>query len=258
MTPEPLRARALDAPGIRHGFFGRQGGVSEGLYDLLNCGFGSKDARAAVTENRARAAAALGSKPDMLVTGYQVHSPDVAHVEAPWLPGDAPRVDGLVATRPGIVLGVLAADCAPVLFADPMAKIVGAAHAGWRGAVGGVLDATVDAMVRLGARLSSIRAAVGPCIGKDSYEVGPEFPAPFIAENPANRDFFRPAPRAGHFLFDLTGYVGRRLERLGLGAVERLERDTCAEANSFFSYRRSCLKREADFGRGLSAITLAN
>ena len=256
MPPEPLHSRTLDAPGIRHGFFGRKGGVSEGLYDSLNCGFGSKDARAAVAENRARAAAALGGKPDMLVTGYQVHSPDVVHVETPWLPGDAPKVDGLVATKPGIVLGVLAADCAPVLFADPIAKIVGAAHAGWRGAVGGVLDATVDAMVRLGARVSSIRAAVGPCIGKDSYEVGSEFPAPFLTENPANRDFFRPAKRENHFMFNLTGYVGRRLERLGLGAVERLERDTCAEADSFFSYRRSCLKSEPDFGRGLSAITL--
>lgn len=257
MSPEPFRARALEAPGIRHGFFGRKGGVSEGLYDSLNCGLGSKDTREAVTENRARVAIALGSRPDRLVTGYQIHSPDVAHVETPWQPGDAPKVDGLVATKPGIVLGVLAADCAPILFADPEAKIIGAAHAGWRGAVGGVLDATVNAMVRLGARAAFIRAAVGPCIGKDSYEVGPEFPAPFIAENPGNRDFFRPARREGHFMFDLTGYVGRRLERLGLGTVELLQRDTCAEADSFFSYRRSCLRKEADFGRGLSAITLA-
>lgn len=257
MAPEPLRSRALTAPGIRHGFFGRTGGVSEGLYDSLNCGFGSNDAREAVAENRLRAATSLGGAAEMLVTGYQVHGRDVAHVETPWKPGEAPRVDGLVATKPGIVLGVLAADCAPVLFADPEARVVGAAHAGWRGAVGGVLEATVEAMVRLGARASAIRAAVGPCIGKDSYEVGTEFPAPFLAEAEANRDFFRPASRSGHFMFDLAGYVGRRLERLGLGAVERLERDTCAEAASFFSYRRSCLRGEADFGRGLSAITLS-
>jgi YfiH family protein len=257
VPPEPFRARALESPGIRHGFFGRKGGVSEGLYDSLNCGLGSKDAREAVTENRARVAFALGGKPDRLVTGYQVHSPDVAHVETPWRPGDAPKVDGLVATKAGIVLGVLAADCAPILFADPGARIIGAAHAGWRGAVGGVLDATVNTMVRLGARAASIRAVVGPCIGKDSYEVGPEFPAPFIAENPGNSDFFRPARREGHFMFDLSGYVGRRLERLGLGTVELLQRDTCAESDSFFSYRRSCLRKEADFGRGLSAITLA-
>lgn len=253
----------------------RNSEASQPPFDAFNLGLHVGDDAAAVQANRLHLAKALGTQPFWLhqVHGTQVFQIDRAHqgsregsgqegAEDPPHSLDerslGPQADASVCSRPGQACAILTADCLPVLLASASGQVVGAAHAGWRGAVGGVLDATVDAMVRLGARLSSIRAAVGPCIGKDSYEVGPEFPAPFIAENPANRDFFRPAPRAGHFLFDLTGYVGRRLERLGLGAVERLERDTCAEADSFFSYRRSCLKREADFGRGLSAITLAN
>ncbi|MFO0996393.1 MAG: peptidoglycan editing factor PgeF [Alphaproteobacteria bacterium] len=258
----PEAPPALAAPGlaalerIRHGFFTRAGGVSDGLYDSLNCGFGSRDRRDSVAANRARVAAAVGGEPTSLVTGYQTHSVAVAHVEAPWEPGAAPQVDGLVTDRPGIVLGVLTADCAPILFADARAGVIATAHAGWRGALAGVIEETVKAMVELGARRRDIAAAIGPCIAFESYEVGPEFPAPFIAESPDNERFFRPAERAGHFMFDLSRYAADRLVRLDLGTVDRLARDTCAEEAMFFSYRRSCLKGEADFGRGLSAIAL--
>ncbi|HEX7966824.1 MAG TPA: polyphenol oxidase family protein, partial [Stellaceae bacterium] len=169
-----------------------------------------------------------------------------------------PKADAIVTDRPGAVLGILTADCAPVLFADPDARIIGAAHAGWRGALGGVLEATVAAMAKLGAAPERIAAAIGPCIAQPSYEVGPEFPAPFLTEDGANAAFFVPAPRAGHFFFDLAGYIRRRLERLELGRVEHTGGDTAAEADRFFSYRRSCLRREPDYGRELSAICLVD
>lgn len=242
---------------IRHGFFTRQGGVSEGVYGSLNCGFGSNDAREAVAENRARAARALGASPDALVTGYQVHSPDVATVRTPWAAADSPKVDGLVTDRKGILLGVLAADCTPVLFADPHAGVIGSAHSGWPGTRAGVLEATVKAMIALGAKAERITAAIGPTIGPDSYEVGPEFPAKFTETDPDARAFFRPAERAGHFMFDLPGYVLLRLRRLGLGAVVPTIGDTYADPERFFSYRRTCHQGESDYGRGLSAIMLA-
>ena len=255
--PPALSAAPLAAlAGIRHGFFTREGGVSAGLYDSLNCGFGSKDERDAVATNRARVARAIGASPAALVTGYQTHGIAVAHVETPWEPGAAPHVDGLVTDRPGVVLGVLTADCAPILFADARAGIVASAHAGWRGALAGVIESTVDAMVALGARRSDIAAAIGPCIAAASYEVGPEFPAPFLAESADNERYFRPAAKPRHFMFDLSLYAADRLMRLELGAVDRLDRDTCAEDSIFFSYRRSCLRAEADFGRGLSVIAL--
>ena len=239
-----------------HAFFTREGGVSEGLFTSLNCGLGSGDDAAKVAENRRRAMAALGLDGDRLVTGYQVHSADVAIIDERWRPEERPRADALVTRREDVALGILTADCVPVLFADAAAGVIGAAHAGWRGALGGVLEATVAAMVSLGAAPQRLRAGIGPAIAQPSYEVGPEFPAPFLAQDEANAGFFRKAPRAGHFLFDLPGYVARRLARLGLGAIEHSGGDTAAEPERFFSYRRSCLRQEPDYGRALSAIRL--
>jgi hypothetical protein len=252
----PLEAHALAAPGIRHGFFTRTGGVSTGLYASLNVGGGSRDERARVAENRARAAAAFDVPGAALVTAYQVHSATAVAVAGPW-PAEPPQADGLATDRPGVVLGILTADCAPILLVDPERRVVGAAHAGWRGAVTGIAEATIAVMETLGAERGRIRAAVGPCIGPASYEVGPEFPAPFLAAAPAAERFFAPAARAGHFMFDLPGYVADRLAGLGLGAVEALGLDTCADEARFFSYRRSTLRKEADYGRGLSAIVIA-
>jgi polyphenol oxidase len=245
-----------DAASIRHAFFTREGGVSAGLFGSLNCGFGSGDAPEKVAENRARAMAALDLAPDRLVTCHQVHSPDVVTVAAPWRREDNPRADALVTDRRGIALGILTADCVPVLFADADAGVIGAAHAGWKGALGGVVAATVAAMARLGAAPGRMRAAIGPCIAQRSYEVGPEFPASFLAEDEANGDFFAPARRSGHFMFDIAGYVERRLIAAGIGTIQRAPCDTVAEATRFFSYRRACLKGEKDYGRGLSAIVL--
>jgi polyphenol oxidase len=241
--------------GVRHGFFTREGGVSEGIYASLNCGLGSGDNTDKVTTNRDRVASKVDVK--SLVTAYQVHSPTVVEVETPWTREQAPRADAMVTTRRGVALGILTADCAPVLFADRKARVVGAAHAGWRGAVSGVLDATVAAMAKHGARPESIVAAIGPCIAQASYEVGPEFPAPFLAEDPANAAFFKPSARAGHFMFDLRGYVARRLKTIGIGSVHVLTNDTCREEERFFSYRRACLRGEKDYGREISVIALA-
>ena len=241
---------------IRHAFFTRQGGVSTGIYASLNAGYGSNDSLEAVTENRARAAAMLGAAPDRLITCYQIHSPDCVVVEEPWTRETMPKADAMATRVPGIMLGVLHADCAPVLFADREARVIGAAHSGWKGARGGVLEATVARMVELGAEPGRITAAVGPCITRRSYEVGPEFPAGFLEEDPDNQDFFAPAARAGHFMFDLPGYVARRLTRAGVGRVETSAHDTVAEEELFFSYRRATLRGEGDYARGLSAIIL--
>lgn len=242
--------------GIRHGFMTRHGGVSDGIYASLNCGIGSNDQPDKVRENRARALKQAGLPEDSLFTAYQIHSADVLVVDGPW-PGDGrPRVDAMVTKVKGITLGVLSADCVPVLFADPDAGIVGAAHAGWRGAVTGVLQATVKAMIGLGAKAERIRAAIGPCIGAASYEVGPEFPAPFLAQDPAHATFFRAGARDGHQMFDIEGYVMARLKQLKLAEVEAAHRDTCAERETFFSYRRSTLRNEPDYGRHVSVIGL--
>lgn len=253
----PLECDALSGlDGVRHGFFTRGGGVSRGIYASLNCGLGSGDDAAAVLENRSRAMAAFGLAESALATAYQVHSARVALVERAWSHDGRPQVDGLVTRRPGVALGVLAADCTPVLLADPEARVVGAAHAGWRGAFAGIVEATIEAMESLGARRAAIRAAIGPSIAKDSYEVGPEFPGAFLAEDAANAAFFRPSERGGHFMFDLPGYVARRLGLLGLAKIGRLRRDTYAEPEHFFSYRRSTHDGAKDYGRGLSAIAL--
>ncbi len=245
-----------DLPRIRHAFFTRQGGVSEGLYASLNCGYGSGDDKDRVRENRARAMDRIGLEPDRLVTVYQVHSARVAVADEPWAPGEAPRADALVTRVPGLALGVLTADCAPVLLADSKARVVGAAHAGWRGALGGVLEAVVEAMEELGAKRGTIAAGVGPAIAQRSYEVGPEFPGPLLEQSEDSGDLFCPARREGHFLFDLKGYVARRLARMGLVGVQCLPCDTCRESDRFFSYRRSRQRGESDYGRGLSAIYL--
>lgn len=251
-----ISADILAAPAIRHGFFTRAGGVSEGLYASLNCGFGSGDDSARVALNRTKVAAQLGVSSDRLVTCHQIHSASVIAVETPWSREASPRADGMATRVPGIALAVLAADCAPVLLADPEARVIGACHAGWRGALAGIVDATVREMTRLGARSERIAAVVGPCISRASYEVGPEFPAPFLAEDAGAADLFERAPRAGHFRFDLAGYVMRRLQRLGLRAVAATGGDTAAEEERFFSYRRACLRGERDYGRLLSAIAL--
>lgn len=256
ISPSPLTAECLlDLPRVRHAFFTRVGGVSGGIYASLNVGFGSDDDRDSVHRNRERALASLGAA-DTLNTVYQVHGHDVVVVEAGWEPSEAPRADAMVTSRPGIALGILTADCAPVLFADAQNRVVGAAHAGWRGAVGGVLTSAVEAMERLGADRRSIHAAVGPAIAQSSYEVGPEFPAPFVDEDAGNRRFFRPSKRAGHHMFDLAGYVASRLEALELAETAVLGRDTCADEEQFFSYRRATLRGEPDYGRELSAIVI--
>lgn len=241
---------------IRHGFMTRHGGVSQGIYASLNCGIGSNDDPERVRENRARALQAAGLPAGSLLTAYQVHSPDVAVVQDLWPEGERPRVDAMVTRRKGITLGVLSADCVPVLFADPQARVIGAAHAGWRGALTGVLEATIKAMLDLGAQAQRIRAGIGPCIGAASYEVGPEFPAPFLAQDAAHAAFFRPAARDGHQLFDIEGYVAGRLKAMQLAAVEAAHRDTCGERETFFSYRRSVLRKEPDYGRHVSLIGL--
>jgi hypothetical protein len=243
-------------PGIRHAFFTREGGVSGGFFESLNCGFGSGDAAETVARNRAIAMERLGFSPDRLVTCYQVHSTTVVTVEKPWPRDAAPRADGLVTGSSGIVLGILAADCAPVLFEDAFAGVIGAAHGGWRGALGGIVEATLERMEALGAERARIRAGIGPCIAQTSYEVGPDFPQPFLADDPASAAYFAPALRTGHLMFDLPGYIERRLARAGIAAIERAAHDTVAEDTDFFSYRRACLRGEPVYGRGLSAIAL--
>jgi YfiH family protein len=245
-----------DLDGIRHAFFTRTGGVSEGLFASLNCGYGSGDDPEKVARNRAIAMQQVELEGAALNTCYQIHSAEVATVEAPWAREAAPKVDGMVTDRPGLALGILTADSAPVLLADGEARVIGAAHAGWRGALAGILEATVGAMVKLGARADRIRVGIGPCIAQRSYEVGPEFPQPFLAQDPANEAFFAPARRAGHHLFDLPAYVGARLAAAGVKRITCAYCDTCAEAGRFFSYRRATLAGEADYGRGLSLVAL--
>jgi YfiH family protein len=245
-------------PKLRHGFLTREGGVSEGVYASLNCGYGSNDETARVAENRKRAAAQLGLPAEALVTVYQTHSTRVADVATPHAPNEAPEVDAMVTDRPGIALGILTADCAPVLFVDIDAGVIGAAHAGWRGAVSGIVEETIEAMERKGARRARILAAIGPCIGRDSYEVGAEFPAPIIAQDPGHARFFRPAAREGHFMFDLPSYVEARTRAAGVADVERSRADTCADPERFFSYRRTTQQGLRDYGRLVSLIALEN
>ena len=258
---ELVTSGALDAdPGIRHAFFTRRGGVSGGLFGSLNCGFGSGDSPKRVARNREIAMDHIGLPADRLVTVRQIHSARVVSVEQPWRREESPCADGLVTAVPGIALGVLAADCAPILLHDPVARVIGAAHGGWRGALGGVAEATIARMAELGATRPRIRAAIGPCIAQRSYEVGPDFPQPFVAEETGNIRFFAPAPAPapslGRFLFDLGGYIAHRLVRAGITTIEVAPHDTVAEEERFFSYRRARLHGERSYGRGLSAIVL--
>ena len=249
---------ALARPGLRHAFFTRRGGTGDGLYASLNCGFGSDDAPALVEANRARAMALLDLPAAALVTVHQIHSADVSIVERPWSRSENPKADALVTDRPGVALGILTADCVPILFADIEAGVIGAAHSGWKGTRDGISAATVAAMERLGARPDRIHAAIGPAIQQASYEVGPEFPERFTIGDPTTERFFSPSTRPGHFMFDLPGLIETQLNALGLAAVERSHHDTAAEPELFFSYRRATLRGEPDYGRGLSAIALAD
>ena len=250
----PLRAAGLELPGVAHAFFTREGGVSAGVYASLNGGVGSADTPKAVAENRARMAAALGLPAARLLVPFQVHSPDVATVSAPWSPEERPRCDGIVTATPALALGVTGADCGMVLFADPTARVIGAAHAGWKGARDGVVEATVAAMAAIGARASRIVAALGPCIAQASYEVGPEFVDAFAVDPEAER-YFGASRNAGRALFDLHGYIGLRAARAGVEFVD-LGLDTYADEARFFSYRRKTHRGEADYGRLVSAIAL--
>jgi YfiH family protein len=248
--PQPFRARLLGA--MPHGFFGRAGGVSEGLYAGLNCGIGSDDDPAAVVANRDAALAAVASGA-CLLTPYQVHSADCATIDAPF--AERPRADALATATPGLALGVVTADCAPVLLADPVAKVVGAAHAGWKGALAGVTDSTVAAMEALGAASERIVAAVGPCIARASYEVDAGFRDRFLEHDAANERFFADA-REGHARFDLEGYVAHRLAGAGVVRVETLGLDTYADERRFFSYRRSSHRGEPGYGRQIAIIAI--
>jgi YfiH family protein len=253
----PLASPRLAAlPGIAHGFFTRRGGVSTGVYESLNAGLGSKDDAEDVHENRRRIAAYFGAEPPALLTPYQVHSATAFVVDGPWS-DPRPNGDGLVTRTPNLVVAALSADCAPVLLADAEARVAGACHAGWKGALGGVIEATIGAMVRQGAAAARIVAAVGPCIGPASYEVGLEFQQRFETEDPGSDRFFGPAASAEKRMFDLPAYALSRLERGGVGAAEWIGRDTCAEPDLFFSNRRAFKAGESDYGRLLSAIMLS-
>lgn len=270
MTPPFTTASALSGiAGIRHGFFGRRGGVSGGTYDSLhaggrvgnettgiysslNAGEGSGDAPRNIAENRARISGAMGAR--WLLSCYQVHSPDVVRVTAPW--DERPKADAMVTDRPELGLCILSADCTPVLFADPQAQVIGAAHAGWKGAHAGVLLRTLDAMEALGAERTRIRAAIGPTIQQASYEVGPEFRDSFLGLDPASEDLFVTG-KGDRFHFDLPGFCGRQLNAAGIGQVENLGLDTCALEEIYFSNRRRNLRGEADYGRNASVIVIS-
>ena len=254
---ETLRAATLELPGVAHAFFTRRGGVSEGVYASLNGGVGSRDEPDAVRANRARMAAALAIAPERLAIPYQVHSADALAITAPFRREARPRCDALVTATRGLGLGVTGADCGMILFADAEAQIIGAAHAGWKGALGGVLEATVAAMAAIGARVDRISAALGPCIAQPSYEVGPEFVAAFETGDISSNRFFTRSVNAGRSMFDLHGYIAERAARAGIARFEDLGLDTYADEARFFSYRRATHRKEADYGRLVAAIALA-
>jgi polyphenol oxidase len=250
---QPLTHASLD--GIAHGFFGRRGGVSSGLYDSLNCGLGSNDDRAAVLDNRARVAAHLRASGAPVLTCHQIHSAEAVVVDAPWDFGHQPKADALVTRTPGLVLGALAADCMPILFADAEAGVVGAAHAGWKGTLAGIEANTLAAMERIGAKRSRIRAVIGPCISQSAYEVGPEFVAGFLAEDAGAARFFN-LPVAGQRPhFDLAGFMLDRLGKAGIASAHWVGACTYAAPDLFYSYRRSTHLKQADYGRQIAAIT---
>ncbi len=249
--PPAVRAAALD--GVAHGFLGRRGGISRGLVAGLNAGFGADDDAAAVAENRARAVAAV-MPGAVLVAPYQVHSAKAVIVDQPWAVDARPRADAVVTDRPGLVLGIVTADCAPILLADRAAGVVGAAHAGWRGAHDGVIAATIEAMEKLGAQPARINAAIGPCIAQSSYEVDLGFRQNFTGSDEGR---FFAVGKAGHFQFDLEAYVAERLKHSGIGVIERLGLDTYSDEASYYSYRRATHRAEPTYGRQISLIGIS-
>lgn len=251
-APPYETARAL--AGVRHGFFGREGGVSSGIYASLNAGTGSKDDPANIAENRRRIASAFGVEPDHLCGVHQVHSPTAVFIDGPWQ-GERPRADALVTATPNLAISILTADCTPILFADRDANVIGAAHAGWRGAIGGVIENTVRLMEDHGAQRARIAAAIGPCIHQSSYEVGPEFEAEFRAADPSFAQFFVPGAD-DRFHFDLPGFCAARLAASGVTQVEMLPLDTYAESRKLHSHRRSVHEKAGDYGRNCSVIML--
>lgn len=252
-----IAADALSIDGIAHGFFTREGGHSTGMFSSLNCGMGSGDDRETVGKNRAIVARRLGVAPHALLSAYQIHSAAAALVTDPWAgEGERPQADALVTRAPGVALGVLTADCGPVLFADREARVIGAAHAGWKGALTGITTATLALMEAEGARRSRITAVIGPMISQSAYEVGPEFPTRFTGQDPANARYFAPSARPGHAMFDLARYLEDRLRSEGVGSVVNLSLCTFSDEQRFFSYRRATHRGEKDYGRLISAIAL--
>jgi hypothetical protein len=258
-SAEYLTTPALAAvTGLRHGFFTRRGGVSEGPWAALNCSLSGQDDRERVRENRRRAADALGLPREALHGLTQVHGIAVAEVdERRWREGEGPQADAMVTRRPGVALGIVTADCAPVLFAEPEAGVIGAAHAGWRGAVDGVIEATLGAMEALGACRARVVAAVGPCIGQASYEVGPDLRGAVLARDPGDARHFAPGRREDRWQFDLAGYCAARLRAAGVALVETAGADTLADEQAFFSHRRRTLAGGGPIGHQLSAISMA-
>jgi YfiH family protein len=254
MKIESTTLKAL--AGLRHAFFTRLGGVSEGVYASLNAGVGSGDAPTAVAENRARMAEALGVTTDRFLTCHQIHSPTVVVAEEPWPAEARPRADAIVTRTKGLAIGASTADCTPVLFADMEAGVIGAAHAGWRGALAGVTDQTVAAMQRLGASVHRITAAIGPTIRQPNYEVGPELMAQFVDDDAGNARFFTPSRRADHAMFDLPGYIAARLATVGIVHIEDVGLCTYADPERFYSFRRATHRGEADYGLHVNAIAL--
>ncbi|WP_407166667.1 peptidoglycan editing factor PgeF [Bradyrhizobium sp. ORS 111] len=242
-------------PGLRHAFFSREGGVSEGIYAGLNGGLGSRDDPAHVAENRRRMAEQLGVPLTHFLSVHQTHSPDVVVATGPWDGAVRPKADALVTRTEGLAIGVTAADCGPILFVDPNARVIGAAHAGWKGALTGILESTIEAMEKLGADRAGIVAAIGPLIRQESYEVGGEFVERFIEADAENGMFFIPGERDGHAMFDLAGFIRMRLENAGVLMIDDLGLDTYSDER-FFSYRRSVHRKEADYGRHVHAIAL--
>ncbi len=257
-TDNSIEAPVLAAlPGMRHAFFTRTGGISGGVYESLNGGVGSRDEKQHVAENRARMAQVLDVAPENFLTAYQIHSPDVVVVERPWRAAARPKADAMVTKTPRLAIGVSTADCGPVLFADAQARVIGAAHAGWRGALGGVLETTIAAMEDLGADRSNIVAVLGPMIRQDNYEVGPEFIEQFLRDDEGHLRFFAAGTREGHAQFDLAGFIHARLARAGLREISDLALCTYADPARFYSYRRSQHRGEPDYGRHINAIVLS-
>ncbi len=254
--PSILTAANLALPGVRHAFFTREGGVSDGVYDSLNGGVGSRDDPARVAENRARMARRLEAEASRLLVPYQIHSSDALYVDEPWSADARPRCDGLVTDSAGLALGVTGADCGMLLFADARAGVVGAAHAGWKGALDGMIEATIAAMVTRGARRGDIHVALGPAIAGESYEVGAEFVERFVAADRSHARFFTPSTRVGHAMFDLPAFIEARVAASEVASFENLRIDTYTNETRCFSYRRSVHRKEPDYGRLVSAIAL--